>query len=178
MRSGKKTASKTSSIQAKSDLSGPTSTLDPYPSQNLTMQSCQAGHSIFKEKCRLCRTMRKEWYSYLKQEGFEDIEKGEQLVDEGQRFLLDNKAFQSPQTFHAQVNYYQWARSKVNDGEFKAERDKLIWEYHSEGLSGRQMAPRIGLGQSWLSRKIHKIENYLKDQMNQLGSMSFSQGIA
>lgn len=110
---------------------------------------------------------------------FEDIERGDQLTDEKGAPNLRRKETQHPEVFHAKQSYYQWARSKLNDGRFESQKDQLIWEYHAEGLSRRQISPRIGLEGSWVTRKIKRIENYLTIQAKLLlGSVSFSQGIA
>lgn len=75
--------------------------------------------------------------------------------------------------FQQRVNYYSWAKAKLNDGRFDSERDKLIWEYHADGLSTRQISPRVGLEQSWCVRKINKIKTKLATQFEALGSMSY-----
>ena len=63
---------------------------------------------------------------------------------------------------HERRSYYLWAAQKLNESRFRSETDKLIWEMHAEGYSRRAIAPRIGLEHSWITRKIHKIEMYLK----------------
>lgn len=78
--------------------------------------------------------------------------------------------FQTQSTFEAKQSYYSWARSKANDGRFDSEKSSLIWELHSEGMARREIAPQVGYEHSWISRKIKKIEKYLKAQS--LGSGS------
>lgn len=92
------------------------------------------------------------------------------LLDRGSQQILESKA----DIFHSQLSYYQWAQSKLNDARFDSERDKLIWECHSEGWSTRRIAPQVGLDQSWVVRKINRI----KDSFKALGSMSMELGIA
>lgn len=147
---------------------------DLKPQQTQTNHLCQAGHRILKETCKDCRALRSEWYEYLEHSGFTDIEDSIGLKDRGSLQALESKSA----IFHSQQNYYQWARSKLNDGRFNSETDRLIWEYHTEGLSKRQIAPRIGLEQSWTGRKINLIKSYLKEAYDSVGSITMVQGIA
>lgn len=141
-------------------------------SQDLLM--CQRGHTIFSHSCKACRNLKNEWYSYLAASGFEDHEKDGQLkvtVNSHQTA----KDWQDETLFHSRVNYYQWARSKLNDGGFTSERDKLIWECHTEGLSSREIAPRFDIHQSNIVRAVNRIKNSLAKV---IGSMSLTQEIA
>lgn len=123
--------------------------------------------------------MKAEWYKYLEHSGFIDIEernglKGRQIFTKSIKYddAINQQEIVGLELFQQRVNYYTWAKSKLNDGRFDSERDKLIWEYHTEGLSTRQISPRIGLEQSWTVRKINKIKSYLRDQYEMIGSMS------
>lgn len=119
--------------------------------------------------------LRNEWYEYLKSNGFTDIERGDYLTDH--KSIIDLQAlkdFQTHSAYEARVSYYQWAREKLNDGSFSSERDKLIWEYHAEGLSRRQISPRVGYEHSYISRKIKGIAEYLKNQAYSVASASYS----
>lgn len=120
----------------------------------------------------MCRELRSEWYQYLEKTGFTDIESlsGQVIDHKTQIDLAYRKDFHTQAQFEAKQNYYQWARGKLNDGRFNSERDKLIWEYHADGVSSRQISPRIGLEQSWLVRKINKI----KEQLESIGSVSYA----
>lgn len=125
-----------------------------------TQQMCSQGHLIFNEKCRACRDLRREWYGYLNRTGFVDVEK--QTFSVGPR----SSEFLEVNTYNAKLHYYSWAQSMLHYGQFRSTQDRIIWEHHSEGLSRRQIAPRVGLEQSWVTRKIQKIEGYLKAQTN------------
>lgn len=100
--------------------------------------------------------------------GFKDIEIGEDLLENC--FEVKGKHNQTEDTFKANQNYYSWARSKVNEGRFDSTKSQLIWEYHSEGMPRRQIAPRVGYEHSHISRKIQKITRYLKAQATGSGS--------
>lgn len=163
---------------------------------------CRQGHQTLKDNCRACRELKAEWYQYLSNTGFEDIENGSFLKGSylftiskpkvdfleykgangtvGARMetevgeLQNEEALAGQYLYESKVSYYQWARSKLNDGRFDSEKDKLIWEYHAEGLSTRQISPRVGLEQSWIVRKINKIKSNLKEQMETFGSASMA----
>lgn len=135
------------------------------------VQICQRGHTVFKDSCADCKALRVEWYSYLKNVGFEDIEnmRGD-LIDSSSALNL-RKDFQTQMQFNAKQSYYQWARSKANEGNFKNETERLIWESHAEGLSVRKIEPLVGLNYSWISRKLNKLKASFE---NAIGSMSYA----
>jgi hypothetical protein len=123
--------------------------------------------------------LKSEWADYLKRAGFEDIEAGDSLIEPlGSSNFTKLTGNQSQEVFSAQLNYYQWARSKLNDGHFHSDRDKLIWEYHTEGMSLRKMEERVEFNYSWISRKIKKMKTYLSEQAEAIGSMSMQMAIA
>lgn len=117
--------------------------------------------------------MREQWYSHLTEDGFTDIE---DTTTQGEPYIPTD--LRTSLQFEAKFSYYQWAREKLNQGRFDSTKDRLIWQYHAEGVSRREMSPRVGLEQSWITRKIHKIENYLKTQAEIIGSVCFEQSIA
>lgn len=139
-----------------------------------TEQLCQAGHTIFRENCRPCKTLKKEWYTHLKSEGFTDIEKKDDLVDHKNVLdLIYKQNYQTTVQFEAHRSYYQWAESKLNDGRFDSTKDRMIWECHAQGMTRRSIEPIVGHKHSWITKKIHRIEEYLKYQADCIiGSMS------
>lgn len=134
---------------------------------------------MFQQSCRACKSLKSEWYSYLESSGFEDIEDDNGLKGRS-RFTTsiknDGETNEREQVgavlFNEQLSYYQWARTKINDGRFDSEKSRLIWEYHAEGYSTRQISPIVGLEQSWCVRKIKKAKEFLKAQ--DTGSGSFT----
>lgn len=127
---------------------------------------CAKGHTIFKTSCRACQSLKKDWDAYLKYSGFEDIEKGLMLVDHKNVLdLATKKDWQTKVQFEAKYNYYEWCRQKLNDGNFRETfpyKDQKIWEYHSEGWSRREISVEVGYENSYISRKIDRIEDFLK----------------
>lgn len=138
---------------------------------------CQTGHTVFLESCNACKSLKSEWYQYLNNTGFIDAEdsNGDFIDDKFQAARRSAHIdFNTQIQFDAKFSYYQWAREKLNYGEFRSDTDKLIWEYHSKGLSTRDISPRIGLEQSWTARKVARIKTYLKDPLAIIGSVSYA----
>lgn len=79
-----------------------------------------------------------EWYGKLKDSGFEDIEKYEystySMTDSLDKQKLHADVWQAKQ------EYYLLASRFLDETEFDNEREKIIWTYHSEGLSIRNIA--------------------------------------
>lgn len=129
------------------------------------MIACKNGHGIFKKSCRSCQDLKRSWYTKLEAVGFNDIEKNQtSAIAE----LNYRKNFKTTDTFEITRTYYDWARSKLSDSKFQDRKDKLIWKYHSEGFSRREIAPIVGFENSWVGRKIDRIKEYL------IGSLSFA----
>lgn len=77
-------------------------------------------------------------------------------------YLLDcRKDFKSTEAFEMKQNYSIWAARMLEHGSFRSLRDQMIWEFHAEGLSRREIAEQIDLGDRWCSRKILQIREYL-----------------
>lgn len=123
---------------------------------------CSKGHSIFKESCKACLSLKKDWYSYLNRSGFEDAEKGLYLV--GQSSLNNLVAMQHKVTYDATLNYYQWAQECLTTCSFDSMIDRLIWQHHAEGYTQGEISPVVGLGARWVNRKIKRIESLLKSR--------------
>lgn len=131
-------------------------------SQNLQLDLCGAGHRIYKSSCKACIALQKHWYDYLYRSGFEDIEKGLRLVGPTEEIAQRTHAM-TENTFQAKRDYYQWAQECLSNCSFDSQIDRIIWQYHSEGYSRREIAPILGYkDQSTITRRVHKIESMLK----------------
>jgi hypothetical protein len=86
--------------------------------------------------------LRKKWYAKLKCSGFEDAET---MIGELKRYsstLIANKnkvLFQNG-GWKAKEEYYRLASQFLNDHTFKAKLDQVIWEYHTNGISFKNIA--------------------------------------
>lgn len=131
--------------------------------------TCKSGHLIFKRTCENCKELRNEWYQRAnKTDIFTDIEdENENLRDHKSiQDLYQRKHFQTMDVFEASLEYQSWAEEMLNKAKFKCRKDKTIWKYHIKGFSRREIAPKVKLEGSWVSRKVKKISKYLKDQEN------------
>lgn len=123
------------------------------------LESCAKGHLIFKAACDACKSMQKEWYSYLTRSGFEDAEKGVYLVQDSLNTLVD---MQHQTTFRARREYYQWAQECLTTCSFDSMIDRMIWQHHAEGFTQGEIAPVVGLKVKPVNRAINRLEKILK----------------
>lgn len=82
----------------------------------------------------------KIWYKKLKDSGFEDIESSEDSLKSysNRTFNLTDKNQHGGWQFKAE--YYRMASHLLHDHEFKNERQKYIWELHTNGISVRDIS--------------------------------------
>lgn len=79
------------------------------------------------------------WYKKLKVDGFDDLEYGDDFIRSAKPALL-----RKPQTstiYQESIEeYYYMATHFLNDFKFKSNVQRIIWEYHSNGISSRDIA--------------------------------------
>ena len=80
------------------------------------------------------------WDKKLKQSGFNDIERGGQLIQWDSHYFF---ARYTPEEFEAKHNYYLWASRLTHSHPFQSETDRQIWKLHAEGLGVREIALRL-----------------------------------
>jgi hypothetical protein len=142
--------------------------------QQQNSSQCPRGHIALNPRCQQCRSLKSRWDRELRDSGFIDIEQGSRLINPHTTTLPSQLIdFQSLDAFRARVSYYQWARSVLNTGRFDSKRDRLIWEEYSEGMSSTKISKKVGLERSYVTRKVHKIQHSLVNQI--VGSVSMSQ---
>lgn len=81
--------------------------------------------------------LQKTWYDKLKANGFEDAESSERHLKFWNTGRLANH------DHHVLDNareYYILAEHFLNDHKFDSELQKVIWEYHANGMSARDIA--------------------------------------
>lgn len=107
--------------------------------------------------------LQKKWYNKLARTGFKDVEnvfvKGEPLKH------WDSSEFQryfSPSSFSERQRYYELASQLLHDFKFKTSADKTVWEMHTQGISQRQIAKKMGLHYNTVCRIIKKYASYIK----------------
>lgn len=82
--------------------------------------------------------LQKVWNAKLKESGFKDIEYGDnQLREPSTRFIRD-RALNSIEG-RAKREYYQLAEYFLNEHKFSSNLERVIWEYHTNAISIRNI---------------------------------------
>jgi hypothetical protein len=81
-------------------------------------------------------SVRKKWYAKLKKTGFKDIEKNDYTLKEYSSIFAKDKAVRS---WDAKTAYYYMATQFLNTYKFSSELDRIIWEYHTNAISIRNI---------------------------------------
>lgn len=92
------------------------------------------------------KKLQKEWYKKLKEDtthpdgAFKDIERNEFELQRYASSVLDLIKNHEGEAWLAKRDYYQFAEFFLNEYRFDSELDKTIWEYHTNGVSYRDIA--------------------------------------
>ncbi len=97
------------------------------------------------------QAQKKYWYAKLKQSGFDDIELSDTTLKLGSEQF---RRARSMQGWQAKAAYYQMASNFLNDHRFANRLERIIWQYHSEGISVRDIS--ITLNKAKTHRKMSK----------------------
>lgn len=112
------------------------------------------------KKPKTLKTLQKEWYKKLEREGFKDIEKNPDTlkVYDKFQFITKLKSRQSRlpigqgtqfphriEAFRLQAiqEYYYRANQFLNDHKFANKRERIVWEYHANGISYRDISKTL-----------------------------------
>ncbi len=88
------------------------------------------------KKPKTYQELKDVWYKKLEAAGFVDIEEDEDKLKEySYRFARVGRDFMRQD----KDTYYSMASNFLNDFRFKNNFEKIIWEYHSNGLSVRSI---------------------------------------
>lgn len=80
------------------------------------------------------------WYTKLEADGFNDIEQDENNLKEWSTKFTRKKSLD---TWQAKESYYSMAENFLNTYAFENELEKVIWEYHANGISIRNIVDII-----------------------------------
>ena len=102
------------------------------------------------------------WYKRLKKSGFTDIERNEKDFNGGgsSRFARSRYIAELP----ARTEYYNLANRFLLEHEFTSELERIIWEYHANGIGSRNMAKLLRqtkvsrLGYNGISNKVKALK--------------------
>lgn len=86
------------------------------------------------------KTLQKKWYDKLKKEGFQDIESDENNLKEWTSVFFSRR---DPHRMASRMEYFSYATRFLNDHEFADNKEKTIWELHSNGKSFTEIAAII-----------------------------------
>ncbi len=89
-----------------------------------------------KQKPNDYEKLRAIWYKKLEREGFNDIEQDE---DNLKSWSSQFKRKVSLDSWQAKAAYYYMAESFLNDYKFESRVERIIWEYHANGISIRDI---------------------------------------
>lgn len=81
------------------------------------------------------KSLQKIWYDKLKKSGFTDIEHGDTINCGVPR----SAKWEDPIVRQSTQDYYGMAYQFLHSHKFDSELEKVIWEYHAEGLSIRDI---------------------------------------
>lgn len=119
--------------------------------------------------------LKKIWDKKLAKSGFKDIEKNEYDFKPNKSSAIftrttgRSQSSLTPISMAAKRDYYIMAEHFLNDHEFESRLDKIIWEYHANGISVRNIAitlnkvrkKKIYKSQVWLI--VNRLEQAMKN---------------
>ncbi len=76
------------------------------------------------------------WYAKLKDSGFEDAEANEHSL---KSWCTQFSRERSLKSYKAKAEYYYRAEHFLNSHKFASAFDRIVWEYHTNGLSIRDI---------------------------------------
>lgn len=115
--------------------------------------------------------LRKIWDKKLKKtkseeypNGFEDYETSDGKL---KRWSTDFRRQQSLDSWEAKEAYYRYCRYFLNDYTFKTRREEIIWEYHAEGISIRDIVTllkkvRIKMNRDSVWHVVNELQTVMK----------------
>lgn len=79
------------------------------------------------------------WYKKLDKSGFKDIEQDENHLKRPSTALITVSSYRNKESIEAKIRYYSLAEHFLNEYKFENNIERMIWEYHSNGLSARDI---------------------------------------
>ncbi len=108
--------------------------------------------------------LKANWYSKLARSGFEDIEQDEEYLKRGVSTIDPRRV-----TWESQAQYYQMTTDFLNDYEFNSNLERIIWEYHSNGISGRDIAITLTKAKQPINRMtVWRVIKRLESEMKKI----------
>lgn len=112
------------------------------------------------------KKLQAEWNKKLAASGFEDIEDSNGQLKGKWSGDSDIRNKYTELTYAAKERYYQLAGQFLNDYPFKTEKDRIIWEMHSEGISIRDIVKALKKRRFKVYRHlVHSRLKFLRSEM-------------
>lgn len=114
------------------------------------------------------KALQKEWYKKLKDDGFTDIENDEDHLKFYNSQFAAQFVERDSYVWEAKAEYYRMAEHFLHEYEFESELEKVIWEYHANALSYRDIAKvlkKLKLVKKTNRTTVYITVNKLKDKM-------------
>ncbi len=86
------------------------------------------------------KALKAKWDKKLADSGFEDIETANGDLKRHTAYGSRGLGYHGQIGWDAKVSYYTMAEHFLNDYRFDTNMDKVIWEYHANGISVREIA--------------------------------------
>lgn len=85
------------------------------------------------------KKLQKTWYEKLKKSGFDDIERNEEDLKVGSSSIFLKHKY-TRDLWEAKAEYYRLAEHFLNEYRFATTLERVIWEYHTNAISTRNIA--------------------------------------
>ena len=108
-----------------------------------------------------------EWYTKLKNDGFVDIEQDEDNLKVWSAKFKTAYQKLPKEVWVAKATYYQMAENFLQDYKFATKIERIIWEYHANGISFRDIATTLNKAKVTRTNRdnIWKVVKKLKTKM-------------
>jgi transposase-like protein len=127
-------------------------------------------------KTKKFNALKDKWYKKLEKAGFEDAEDDENHLKQWHSFnFSDNKQSHrfSAALFSSKAEYYRLAGQFLHTHEFKKPVEKVIWTYHADGKTNREISRLLkSAGRKYSSKDYVRliITALAKEMLKQYGS--------
>ncbi len=85
------------------------------------------------------KSLQEKWYKKLEKSGFKDAEDSQENLHTWS-YIFSRNCDKHKELMLAKQTYYRMATNFLNDYNFESNLDKVIWEYHANGISVRDIA--------------------------------------
>jgi hypothetical protein len=116
------------------------------------------------------KALSKTWAEKLKKSGFKDIEQpdGHLITYETSKYNSSHHNGQSLSAWltmkEAQQRYYQLACQFLHDHTFDNDKEKMLWEKHSDGISYREIQKLTGVNYITAGKIIRKLAKIMFEE--------------